>query len=132
MDIERLLVFTAAYLAVVLLPGPAVTALVARVLARGPRGSAACIAGLVTGALIWFTVAAAGLAALASAFAGVLVVIRYVGAACAWPMSSWRRACAGCSPRRAPSTGSTVAVVLLWPGLPSPWQCADLGSGRHV
>lgn len=33
------------------------------------------------GALVWFTVAAAGLAAIAAAFAGVLVVIRYAGAA---------------------------------------------------
>ena len=41
MDIERLVLFAAAYLAVVILPGPAVTAVVARVLARGPRGSAA-------------------------------------------------------------------------------------------
>jgi threonine/homoserine/homoserine lactone efflux protein len=81
MDIERLLVFAAAYLAVVILPGPSVTALVARVLARGPQGSAAYIAGLVVGALVWFAVAAAGLAALASAFAGVFVAIRYIGAA---------------------------------------------------
>lgn len=49
-------------------------------LARGPQGSAAYIAGLVLGAIIW-AVAAAGLAALASAFAGGLVAVRYAGAA---------------------------------------------------
>jgi threonine/homoserine/homoserine lactone efflux protein len=32
MDIDRLLIFAAAYLAILILPGPAVTALVARVL----------------------------------------------------------------------------------------------------
>lgn len=81
MEIERLVLFAAAYLAVVVLPGPTVTALVARVLARGPRGSWAYIAGLVLGALTWFAVAAAGLAALAAAHAAMFVAIRYVGAA---------------------------------------------------
>lgn len=81
MDIDRLLVFAAAYLAVVVLPGPAVTALLARVLARGPGGAAGFIAGIAAGALIWLAIAAAGLAALAATFAPVFVVIRYAGAA---------------------------------------------------
>lgn len=81
MDTERLLVFAAAYLAVVILPGPAVTALLARVLVRGPQGAAGFIAGIIAGALIWLAVAATGLAALAAAFAPVFVVIRYAGAA---------------------------------------------------
>lgn len=81
MDIDRLLVFAAAYFAVVILPGPAVTALLARVLARGPGGAAGFIAGVVVGAVIWLAVAAAGLAALAAAFAPMFVVIRYAGAA---------------------------------------------------
>ena len=50
-------------------------------LTRGPQGSAAYIAGLVVGALAWFAVAAAGIAALATSFAGVFVVIRYIGSA---------------------------------------------------
>lgn len=81
MDIDRLLVFAAAYFAVVILPGPAVTALIARVLARGPGGAAGFVAGVAVGAVIWLTVAAAGLAALAAAFAPLFVVIRYAGAA---------------------------------------------------
>lgn len=81
MDIDRLLVFAAAYFAIVVLPGPAVTALLARVLARGPRGAAGFIAGIAAGALIWLAIAAAGLAALAATFAPVFVVIRYAGAA---------------------------------------------------
>jgi acyl-CoA synthetase (AMP-forming)/AMP-acid ligase II len=51
---SHLLVFAAAYLAVLVLPGPGVTALVARVLARGTPGSPAFIAGFVAGALMWF------------------------------------------------------------------------------
>ncbi|WP_421994215.1 LysE family translocator [Reyranella sp.] len=81
MDIDRLALFAAAYLAIVVLPGPAVTALVARVLARGPRGAAAYVAGIAAGALVWFALAAAGLSVLAAAFAGVFVVLRYAGAA---------------------------------------------------
>ena len=81
MDHTHLIVFAAAYLAILVLPGPGVTALVARVLARGPTGAPAFIAGFVGGALIWFTIAATGLAVLAQAFAAVFAVIRYAGAA---------------------------------------------------
>ena len=56
------------------------------------------------GALVWFTVAAAGLAAIAAAFAGVLVVIRYAGAAyllyLAWKL--WT------APPRSPSATNQV------------------------
>jgi threonine/homoserine/homoserine lactone efflux protein len=81
MSFTGLLVFAAAYLAIVIMPGPGVTALVARVLTRGMRGAPAFIAGFVTGSLAWFAVAAAGLAVVAAAFAPVFVVIRYAGAA---------------------------------------------------
>jgi threonine/homoserine/homoserine lactone efflux protein len=81
MDHSRLLVFAAAYFAALVLPGPGVTALVARVLARGAHGSAAFIAGFVVGSLLWFTIAATGLAVLAASFATVFVAIRYAGAA---------------------------------------------------
>lgn len=80
MTLASLLVFAAAYLAVVILPGAAVTALVARVLARGPAGAPAFTAGITLGSLIWFTVAATGLAAVAASFAEALVAIRYAGA----------------------------------------------------
>jgi len=81
MDHSRLLIFAAAYLAILVLPGPGVTALVARVLGRGLDGAPAFIAGFVVGALVWFTIAATGLAVLASSFAMVFVGIRYAGAA---------------------------------------------------
>lgn len=81
MDPSGLRVFAAAYLAVLILPGPGVTALVARVLARGTGGAPAFIAGFVAGSLAWLTVAAAGLAVVASSFAPALAAIRYAGAA---------------------------------------------------
>ena len=81
MSASSLLVFAAAYLAILVLPGPGVTAVVARVLARGLQGAPAFIAGFATGSLLWFTVAATGLAVLASAFAAIFMAIRYAGAA---------------------------------------------------
>jgi threonine/homoserine/homoserine lactone efflux protein len=81
MNLTGLLAFAAAYLAVLVMPGPGVTALIARVLARGTRGSPAFIAGFVAGALLWFTIAATGLAMLASTFATVFLAIRYAAAA---------------------------------------------------
>ena len=57
------------------------TALVARVLSRGLQGVPAFIAGFVAGALLWFTVAATGMAVLAASFAAVFAAIRYAGAA---------------------------------------------------
>lgn len=81
MSLASLLVFAAAYLAVVILPGPGVTALVARMLACGTKGAPAFVAGCIAGSPVWFTVAATGLAAIAATFADVFVAIRYAGAA---------------------------------------------------
>ncbi|WP_376098909.1 LysE family translocator [Roseomonas sp. CCTCC AB2023176] len=81
MDIAGLLVFAGAYLVATASPGPGIAAVVARVLARGRGGSAAFIAGFVAGDLIWFAVAATGLAVLASTFAILFQVIKYAGAA---------------------------------------------------
>ena len=81
MDHAHLLIFAGAYLAVLVLPGPGVTALVAHVVARGTGGAPAFIAGFIAGSLTWFTAAATGLAVLASAFTAVFVAIRYLGAA---------------------------------------------------
>lgn len=92
MSLASLLLFASVYLAVVALPGPVVTALVARTLARGPAGAPAFIAGIIAGSLIWFSLVAAGLAALAAQFGTLFLVIRYAGAAylvyLAWKL--WR------------------------------------------
>ncbi|GGE51253.1 lysine transporter LysE [Agaricicola taiwanensis] len=81
MPLSSLLLFAAAYFAVVALPGPGVTALVARVLAKGIRGAPAYTAGFATGSLTWFTLAATGLAALAQTFSTLFLVIKYAGVA---------------------------------------------------
>ncbi|MGX9966503.1 LysE family translocator [Roseomonas sp. F4] len=92
MEVSALLLFAASYLAVLILPGPSVTALIARVLAQGMAGAPAFVAGVVTAALLWFTLAATGLALLAASLGGVFEVLRYAGAAyllyLAWKL--WR------------------------------------------
>ena len=80
MNLAGLLTFATAYFVALVMPGPGVTAVVARVLARGTSGAPAFIAGAVAGSFLWFTIAATGLAVLASALATVFLAIRYAAA----------------------------------------------------
>lgn len=86
------LTFAVVLMVAVISPGPAIAALVARIMARGTGGIAAFCAGLVLGDLIWLTCALFGLAALAALFQPVLLIVKYVGAAyllfLAWKL--WR------------------------------------------
>ena len=81
MTLSGLLIFAAAYVMATASPGPGVAAVVARVLARGTHGMPGLIAGFVIGDLIWFSIAATGLAVLAQTFAALFVAIKYAGAA---------------------------------------------------
>ena len=76
-----LLLFAGIYAAAVASPGPAVLALIARVLARGRKGVIGFIAGCALGDLIWFLLAAAGLAVIAQTMQGLFTVIKYAGVA---------------------------------------------------
>ena len=86
------LTFVMVLLVAVISPGPAIAALVARIMARGTDGIAAFCAGLVLGDLIWLSCAMFGLAALAALFQPVFQIVKYVGAAyllfLAWKL--WR------------------------------------------
>ena len=81
MSLYGLAVFSVIYVLAVASPGPAVAALVARVLGRGTRGAPAYIAGLLVGDLAWLTLAATGLAMLAKTAYTVFVVVKFAGAA---------------------------------------------------
>lgn len=116
MEPAALFLFAASYLAVLIVPGPGVTALVARVLAQGIGCAPAFTAGVILGALIWFTLAATGLSLLAARFAMVFEVVRYLGAAwllyLAWQL--WRapaRTAAGATPAGATPAGAAPAPV---------------------
>ena len=80
MSLYGLAVFAVVYALAVASPGPAIAALIARVLGRGTRGIAAYIAGLMSGDLLWFTLAATGLAVVAKTAYTVFVVLKFAGA----------------------------------------------------
>lgn len=81
MTVSGLLLFGGVYAMAVLSPGPAVAAVVARVLATGARRSAPFIWGIVAGDLVWFGMVALGLAALAENFHAAFLVVKYAGVA---------------------------------------------------
>ncbi|MBV8405612.1 MAG: LysE family translocator [Gammaproteobacteria bacterium] len=81
MSLYGLAVFSLVYALAVASPGPGVASVVARALGRGLAGAPAYIAGFVVGDLLWFTLAAAGLAMLAERAHGVFLIMRYLGAA---------------------------------------------------
>ena len=81
MTLTGILTFCAVYALAVATPGPGVAAIIARSLAHGFRGAPAFIAGFVVGDLVWFGIAATGLAALARTAAAVFVAIKWAGVA---------------------------------------------------
>jgi threonine/homoserine/homoserine lactone efflux protein len=81
MTITSLLLFASVYFVAVASPGPGMAAVVARGLAQGMQAAPAFIAGFVVGDLIWFTVAATGLAVIAKTFETLFLAIKYAGCA---------------------------------------------------
>jgi len=79
MSLYGLLTFCAVYALAVATPGPGVAAIIARSLAHGFKGAPAFVAGFVVGDLVWFSIAATGLAALARTATTVFVVIKWAG-----------------------------------------------------
>jgi threonine/homoserine/homoserine lactone efflux protein len=76
-----LLAFCAVYALAVATPGPGIAAIIARSLAHGSKGAPAFVAGFLVGDLVWFTIAATGLAALAKTAATLFVAIKWAGVA---------------------------------------------------
>jgi threonine/homoserine/homoserine lactone efflux protein len=81
MDIAGLLLFAGVYCVAVASPGPGLAAVVARGLGQGMAAGPAFVAGFVVGDLIWFSIAATGLAVLANSFGALFTVIKYAGCA---------------------------------------------------
>jgi threonine/homoserine/homoserine lactone efflux protein len=105
------LTLTATVAVAALTPGPAVTAIVARAIADGPRPAMAINAGVVTGDLLFFALAAAGMAAAARSLGDVFIVVKVAGVLyLAWQgLSLWRA-----EPRVA-AAGGTRHEGLFWP-----------------
>jgi threonine/homoserine/homoserine lactone efflux protein len=81
MEPYALALFAGVYFAAVASPGPGIAAVIARVMARGLSGALAFVLGFVIGDLVWFTVAATGLAVIARNFEMLFIAIKYAGAA---------------------------------------------------
>jgi threonine/homoserine/homoserine lactone efflux protein len=80
MDLLTLVAFTIAYIVAVLVPGPGVAAIVARALGGGFWSAVPMIVGILVGDLIYLVFALFGLAAIATYFAPIFVVVRWAGA----------------------------------------------------
>jgi threonine/homoserine/homoserine lactone efflux protein len=79
MSITAIVVFAGALFVAAASPGPAITALVARVLARGTGGAVAFMMGLALGDVVWLTAAVLGLAFIAKTFALAFLAVKYAG-----------------------------------------------------
>lgn len=90
MEISSLLLFAGALAVSAGSPGPSLAALVARVLARGPRDVMPFILAMWIGEAIWLSLAVWGLARIAQSFEAVFVAIKWMGVAylffLAWKM----------------------------------------------
>jgi threonine/homoserine/homoserine lactone efflux protein len=77
---STLAVFAAAALALAVVPGPAVTYVVARSVEHGRRAGLLSVLGVSTGGLVHVTAATAGLSALLASSASAFTVVKLVGA----------------------------------------------------
>jgi threonine/homoserine/homoserine lactone efflux protein len=81
MTITSLFLFASVYFVAVASPGPGMAAVVARGLGQGMKAAPAFVAGFIVGDLIWFTVAATGLAVIAKTYEALFLAIKYAGCA---------------------------------------------------
>lgn len=80
-SVEVLFGFAIAYIVMLITPGPAVAAVIARASVVGARRTAPFILGIGIGDGLIFTAAAAGLAAMAAALGDLFMLLKWVGAA---------------------------------------------------
>ncbi len=81
MTLASLFTYAAALFVAALIPGPGITALVARALGQGFRTSYPMAFGLILGDLFYLTAVILGLAWIAQSFGLVFMAIKYFGAA---------------------------------------------------
>jgi threonine/homoserine/homoserine lactone efflux protein len=79
--VEQLALFAAAMFVMVASPGPFVAAIAARSAALGLRSAAAMVLGGSLADGLWIGAAVLGLGVVAATHAGLLVVLKYIGAA---------------------------------------------------
>jgi threonine/homoserine/homoserine lactone efflux protein len=111
MTFTTFLLFASVYFVAVASPGPGIAAVIARGLGQGMKAAPAFVAGFVVGDLIWFTIAATGLAVIAQSFEALFLVIKYAGCAyllyLAWKI--WN------APVQAGDVAAAQEKVRAWP-----------------
>ena len=111
MALSGLAFFALVYFIFVITPGPGVAAMIARGLGTGLRGWLPYALGFMLGDMVWFTIAATGLAALAHEFALAFMVVKYAGCAyliyLAWKI--WK------SPPHVADIEQTHVATAAWP-----------------
>ena len=80
MDPSALVLFAAALFVAAASPGPAIAAIVARVLVRGTPGAVAFMLGIAAGDVFWLSCAVLGLAFVAKTFGVVFLALKIAGA----------------------------------------------------
>jgi threonine/homoserine/homoserine lactone efflux protein len=81
MSASSMLLFAVAFSVACVSPGPAITAVVARVLGRGASSAPMLCCGLLIGDLVWLSCAVFGVAAIAQNLQPLFLVIKYLGVA---------------------------------------------------
>jgi threonine/homoserine/homoserine lactone efflux protein len=114
MNVAHLVTFAAALTIAAASPGPAVAAVLARALSSGFRATVPMIGGLILGDMLYISAAIGGLAALATTFGGVFIVVRWLGAAYLVYLAIrlWRSAPAQAETAAKRPRGSPVQVFL--------------------
>jgi threonine/homoserine/homoserine lactone efflux protein len=108
------LLFCAAALALIVVPGPAVTYVVAQSLDKGRRAGLVSAMGIACGGLVHVAAAVAGLSALIASSASAFTVVKLVGAAYLIVIGLWHLAGRGEGDAEAPQ--HVAARRLFWQG----------------
>lgn len=81
MDFSAFLTFTIALAIAAAIPGPGIAAIVGKSLGQGFRSGLVMVCGVLSGDVIYFTCAVLGLAFIANSFAGLFLIIKWLGVA---------------------------------------------------
>ena len=118
LDPAQILSYTAAIAVAAAIPGPGITALVARAAGSGPAPAFAMLGGLLVGDQLYLAFAVFGLTLVSSLFSSVFVVIRWFSilyllwlAWCFWTAGHGERASVAAGGRR--DLGSSALAGLL-------------------
>ena len=80
LSVHSYLIYCTLYAICIAVPGPGVVAIVARALGSGFRGTIPAALGTLVGDLVWMTLSAFGLAAIAATMGSWFLIIKYAGA----------------------------------------------------